>query len=62
MVFVYTKIINTLIFFDPIARRIMFQSLKINKKAFTIVELMVSIVISVFLLGGIFYFMSDTIL
>lgn len=30
--------------------------------AFTIVELLVSIVISVLLLGGIFYFMSDVIL
>ena len=33
-----------------------------NLNAFTIVELMVSIVISVFLLWGIFYFMSETIL
>jgi type II secretory pathway component PulJ len=33
-----------------------------NLIAFTIVELMVSVVISVILLGGIFYFMSDTIL
>lgn len=32
-----------------------------NKKGFTIVELMVSLVISVILLGGIFYFLSDTI-
>lgn len=32
-----------------------------NKKGFTIVELMVSIVISIILLGGIFYFLSDTI-
>jgi len=33
-----------------------------NTKAFTIVELIVSILISVILLGGIFYFLSDTIL
>ena len=33
-----------------------------NKKAFTLVELIVSIMISVILLGGIFYFLSDTIL
>lgn len=33
-----------------------------NSNAFTIVELMVSIVISVILLWGIFYFMSETIL
>jgi len=33
-----------------------------NRIAFTIVELMVSIAISVILLGGVFYFMSDTIL
>lgn len=33
-----------------------------NLNAFTIVELMVSIVISVVLLWGIFYFMSETIL
>ena len=33
-----------------------------NVKAFTLVELMVSILISVILLGGVFYFLSDTIL
>ncbi len=33
-----------------------------NTKAFTLVELLVSIIISVLLLGGVFYFMSDTIL
>ncbi len=38
------------------------KHIDILRKAFTIVELMVSIVISVLLLGGIFYFMSDTIL
>ncbi len=35
---------------------------KWNMKAFTLVELMVSILISVILLWGIFYFLSDTIL
>lgn len=33
-----------------------------NKKAFTIVELIVSLFISVILLGWIFYFISDTII
>lgn len=33
-----------------------------NVKAFTIVELMISILISVVLLGWVFYFLSDTIL
>lgn len=33
-----------------------------NKKAFTIIELIISILISVILLWGIFYFLSDTIL
>lgn len=33
-----------------------------NKKAFTLIELIISIFISVILLGGIFYFISDTIL
>lgn len=33
-----------------------------NAKGFTLVELIISIVISILLLGGIFYFMSDTIL
>ena len=31
-------------------------------RAFTLVELMVSILISVILLGGVFFFLSDTIL
>lgn len=35
---------------------------KTYMKGFTLVELMVSILISVILLGGIFYFLSDTIL
>ncbi|NDK09894.1 prepilin-type N-terminal cleavage/methylation domain-containing protein [Candidatus Gracilibacteria bacterium] len=33
-----------------------------NKNAFTLVELLVSIIISTLLLGGIFYLISDTIL
>lgn len=40
----------------------MYISLDKNTIAFTIVELMVSITISIILLWGIFYFMSDTIL